>query len=285
MNKQYKIQVRVMSKSEVAEIAVKWAAKEGWNPGLHDAECFYRADPMGFFAGELNGEVVSCISAVRYDEKFGFMGFYIVKPEYREKGFGLQLFKKVLQYMDKVNIGGDGVLGRIEDYKKLGFVPAYRNRRYQAQGLGNKEIDKELKNITEINFNMLCAYDDSIFPAKRHTFLKCWINQPGTKGCAFVEKDKLVGYGVIRPCFRGYKIGPLFADNSMIAEKILNALLGFAPLNKEVFFDVPEVNIPAIELAQKYKMRVVFETMRIYSRGMPAVPLKKVFGVTSFELG
>jgi hypothetical protein len=77
----------------------------------------------------------------------------------------------------------------------------------------------------------------------------------------------------------------LFADNALIAEKIFNALIGFVPLNEKVFLDVPEVNIPAIELAQKYEMRVVFETMRIYSRGMPSVPLKKVFGVTSFELG
>ena len=30
------------------QIAIDWAQQEGWNPGLHDAETFYQADPDGF---------------------------------------------------------------------------------------------------------------------------------------------------------------------------------------------------------------------------------------------
>lgn len=283
MNEQYKI--RTMKKEEVADIAIQWAEKEGWNPGLHDAVCFYAADPKGFFVGELNGQAVGCISAVRYDEKFGFLGFYIVKPEYREKGFGIQLFRKALEYMGKRNSGGDGVLERIEDYKKLGFKPAYKNRRYQGYGSDRQEAAKELKNITEVDFGKLTGYDDTIFPAKRHAFLKRWIVQPGTKGYAFIAKGKFLGYGIIRPCFKGYKIGPLFADDNVIAEEIFNALIGSVPAAVEVFFDTPEINHAAVGLAEKNKMHVVFETARIYSLCEPAIPLKKVFGVTSFELG
>jgi len=39
-------------------LALEWAAAEGWNPGLDDAKCFYAADPNGFFLGELAGEPV-----------------------------------------------------------------------------------------------------------------------------------------------------------------------------------------------------------------------------------
>lgn len=283
MANQYKI--RTMSENEFADIAIKWADEEGWNPGLNDADCFYTADPKGFFAGELNGEIISCISAVNYDEKFSFMGFYIVKPKYRGKGFGMELFNKALAYAGARVIGGDGVLERIEDYKKLGFKPAYKNRRYQAFGTGKKEPAAELKTITEIDFKQLCAYDDKIFPASRHAFLECWIKQPRAAGYAFMDKNKFAGYGMIRPCFKGYKIGPLFADSVFAAEKILNALLGSVPQGEEVFFDVSEINEPAVSLAEKNKMKVVFETMRIYLNGAVAAPIKKVFGVTSFELG
>ena len=55
-----------MSKDEVNSIAVNWAADEGWNPGLHDANCFYNSDTNSFFIGLINGEPVSCISAVAY---------------------------------------------------------------------------------------------------------------------------------------------------------------------------------------------------------------------------
>nr|WP_232220763.1 hypothetical protein [Legionella tunisiensis] len=42
--------VERMNKDEV-NIAIAWAANEGWNPGLHDAECFYQTDPHGFLLG------------------------------------------------------------------------------------------------------------------------------------------------------------------------------------------------------------------------------------------
>jgi len=35
-----------MSRQEL-DLAVDWAAAEGWNPGLHDANCFYAIDPTG----------------------------------------------------------------------------------------------------------------------------------------------------------------------------------------------------------------------------------------------
>lgn len=51
-----------------------WAAKEGWNPGLEDAACFYQTDPNG----KLNGKIIAVGSAVIYDDFFVFCGFYIV---------------------------------------------------------------------------------------------------------------------------------------------------------------------------------------------------------------
>ena len=47
--------VRVMSRDEV-DIAVDWAAGEGWNPGLADAECFHAADADGFLVATVAGE-------------------------------------------------------------------------------------------------------------------------------------------------------------------------------------------------------------------------------------
>jgi hypothetical protein len=70
--------IRRMEKDDV-KLAVDWAAREGWNPGLNDGSCFYDADPQGFFMGELKGEPIGCISAVSYGDSFGFIGFYIIR--------------------------------------------------------------------------------------------------------------------------------------------------------------------------------------------------------------
>ncbi|WP_269850096.1 GNAT family N-acetyltransferase [Methanosarcina horonobensis] len=73
-----------MSREE-AEFAIEMAAAEGWNPGVHDGELFYEADPEGFFIAELEGKPAGCASAVVYDNDFGFLGLYVVKPEFQKK--------------------------------------------------------------------------------------------------------------------------------------------------------------------------------------------------------
>jgi len=50
--------IRSMSPDEVG-LVLDWAADEGWNPGLNDADCFYAADPEGFLVGVLDGEPVA----------------------------------------------------------------------------------------------------------------------------------------------------------------------------------------------------------------------------------
>ena len=37
------------------DLAVEWAAREGWNPGLNDALAFRAADPAGFLVGLKDG--------------------------------------------------------------------------------------------------------------------------------------------------------------------------------------------------------------------------------------
>ncbi len=84
--------IKTMKPNEV-DIAVDWAAKEGWNPGLHDADCYLSADQNGFLIGRLGDEPIATISVIRYGEDFGFLGFYIVKPEFRGQGFGFEIWK------------------------------------------------------------------------------------------------------------------------------------------------------------------------------------------------
>jgi Acetyltransferase (GNAT) family len=79
--------VRPMLDHEIA-LAVDWAAAEGWNPGLSDAACFSAVDPEGFWIGEFRGMPAATISVVNYDDHFSFLGFYIVRPDLRGRGYG-----------------------------------------------------------------------------------------------------------------------------------------------------------------------------------------------------
>lgn len=63
--------IREMTVADIRSVAITWMKAAGWNPGIHDAENFFKADPKGFLVGELDGKPIACVSAVRYDDHFG----------------------------------------------------------------------------------------------------------------------------------------------------------------------------------------------------------------------
>lgn len=276
------LKIRKMRRDE-AEFAIQMAAGEGWNPGIHDGEIFYETDPDGFFIAEIEGDPIGCASAVAYDDFFSFFGFYVVKPEFRKKGIGTKLTEKSLEHLGNRNIGLDGVVENEKKYQKLmKFKSFYSNLRFEGRGGG--KVPDGLVKISDIPFESLLEYDREMFPAPRPTFLEKWIKQPDSCAFAAVESGKLKGYGVIRKCQNGYKIGPLFADDPITAEEIFLALKASVP-EEVIYLDVPEPNKKAMEIADKYGMTIMFKTIRMYSRKEPDINLEKVYGVTTFELG
>ncbi len=278
-----KLTIRTMHPAEVA-IAVNWAKQEGWNPGLNDAELFYQADPNGFFAGEIDGELVAVGSAVVYDNNFAFCGLYIVAPEHRGKGYGLELTKHRLNYCANRNIGIDGVLENVEIYQRIGYVPYYQNKRYQFIASAIPFDTSSIKDMSVDDMSQILAYDRQCFPAVRNNFLKAWLTQSSGKSVLFKTNNKVQGYAVRRQCNEGYKIGPLFADNIEIAKQLLNALQADIA-GESVLLDVPENNSDAVHLAESLGMKVVFATARMYQKGLPDICNEKIFGITTFELG
>ena len=178
VNSQGAYNIRRMNRDDV-ETCVSWAASEGWNPGLNDAGCFYEADRNGFFIGELDGKPVGSISAVAYGETFGFIGLYIVRPEFRGKGYGIQLWNAAMEYLEGRNIGLDGVVEQQDNYKKSGFRLAYRNVRYEGTGGGKSSAD--VVSLSDIPFETVLEYDRLCFPVRRETFMRCWLNQPNAE--------------------------------------------------------------------------------------------------------
>lgn len=276
--------IRIATRREV-DIAIELAAKEGWNPGLYDADCYYTADPKGFFIGLLGNEPIATISAIKYGNTFGFIGFYIVKPEYRGESYGIQIWRAALKNLAGRNIGLDGVVAQQENYKKSGFKLAYRNIRFEGISGGEPPGNAEIIKLSALPFSTINSYERPFFPKDRSPFIKSWINQPDCTALGIMRDGKLKGYGVIRPCRIGHKIGPLFADSPESAESLFLSLKSKIRTKEPIYLDTPEVNQAAMSLAKRHNMEVVFETARMYTGERPDLPLDRVFGVTSFEIG
>lgn len=274
-----------MSSAEAKSIAVDWAQKEGWNPGLYDASVFYETDPKGFFVGLLDNNPISCISTVSYDGSFGFLGFYIVKEEFRGKGYGLSIWKKAIDYIGSHNVGLDGVVAQQSNYMKSGFKFAYSNIRYEGIVKTFSNNNNGIVAFSEDYFEKLVKYDSRLFPALRTKFLSGWVKLPDAKTFVSYRNGEINGYATIRKCNVGYKIGPLFANDTETANALFVAVCNFAGTGSTIYLDTPETNLNAVALAENYGMKKVFETARMYTKEKPNIDVSRIFGVTTFELG
>lgn len=277
-------QIRPATRKEL-DIMVEWAAKEGWNPGLYDTDAFYATDPKGFLIGFLNNQPIACISSVSYGPDFGFLGFYITKKEFRGQGYGIQVWNKAISYLKTQNIGLDGVVEQQANYKKSGFELAYNNARYQFNSRKFSQDDPNIVPANTVTFDDLNQYDNKFFPVDRRKFLSHWLKQLESTALVYITKNQIYGYGMIRKCRVGYKIGPLFADNFEISDKLFKALVSSIEENSPVFLDIPEINPNAVTLVGLHKMEKVFATARMYTKKFPELPTDRIYGVTTFELG
>ena len=275
------INVRRLSAAEV-HMALDWAREEGWNPGRFDASCFYAADPGGFFVSLHGDEPAAVISVVRYGQSFAFLGLYICRPDLRGQGYGLRVWNEGMSHAAGRTVGLDGVPDQQPNYARSGFQLAWRNVRYQGIGGGGPEPG--LVDLDTIPFAQIASYDHDVFEADRSRFLRSWIAQPNAVRLGVVRDGKLAGWGLLRECADGYKIGPLLADDGVTAERLLDGLLAAVP-GDSVFFDVPEPNDAAVQAAVARGMVPSFETARMYAGERPTLNLDKIWGITTFELG
>ncbi|GAA5236960.1 GNAT family N-acetyltransferase [Verticiella sediminum] len=277
--------IHTMAKADLA-LALAWASDEGWNPGLADGPAFHAADPDGFLLARRDGVAAGCVSLVRYDDRYAFLGLYLVQPAFRGQGLGRALWQAALERGQGCVIGLDGVPARQDDYRAAGFVLAHRNLRFAGMAAPDPRPEPAVTELADLPFEQVLAYDRHGFPSHRPHFLKAWTHYPG--GCALAyegDDGELQGYGVLRPCVTGSRIGPLFADTPEIADALFRALRAAAPAGTPVYLDVPENQPQAMALAQRYGLQPQFETARMYRGDAPEVDATRIYGVTTFELG
>src|SRR3954447_14270634 len=215
--------IRVMRPEEIS-LALEWAAAEGWNPGRRDAECFAVVDPQGFLVGEVDGGPAAVISNVNYDDRLAFLGLYIVRPDLRGRGYGLQIWRAALEHSGARTVGLDGVVAQQANYRKAGFVLAYRNIRFGGTVAGSGTEST----LAPPPVAPAVTDDARVFPATRDALIRAWLTAEGHVARGLVRDGELEAWGVIRPCRHGCKIGPLIARDRASAETVFAALVADA---------------------------------------------------------
>ena len=296
---------------EVQRIIIERAAANGWRPGALDHVSFFAADKTGFFVGELNGEPISCVSVVKYTENYAFLGNYKVDEQYRGRGYGFLTWKAAMDSINKdYNLTGHGSEEKVHVYKKtqLGFqaTSLWYVQRFDLVasqvGITLSDIQSPsavtIQPACEVDFNDLLEYDTHVHVFPRQAFLEKWISAPNCHASvAISDNGRVVGYTVVRTTLKkgdGWRIGPLFADNAEIARSLYREACGKVAAEDPqgiIAVDVPYgdlVNPDALKMVKELSGIPVpkMKGLRAYTKGIPSnMPLQKLFGITTLELG
>ncbi len=273
---------------EGLQTIVRWAEEEGWNPGPYDAEVYWATDPDGYYGYFHNGELIAGGSIVSYNQEFGFMGFFIVKPEHRATGIGRKLWYERRETLlsrlhPNATIGMDGVVDMQGFYQKGGFEIAYKDERYERIG-EQFTNDSNISTITDEDIAVVLEYDKQCFGYSRPQFLLPWLRMPESKTFKYTADGKLLGFAIVRKANVGHKVCPLFADSPKVAEELYKACLNSVK-GELLYLDIPMVNSAAVNLVKEYGAKYVFECARMYYGTTPKVDTNKIYGITTFELG
>ncbi|WP_083531034.1 GNAT family N-acetyltransferase [Pararhizobium antarcticum] len=277
--------IRNASRADL-DMILDWAAREGWNPGVDDAPAFWAADPEGFWIAEQDGVAAAALSLVRYGEDYAFLGFYMAHPDYRGQGVGYALWTEAIRRVGAGRIIGlDGVVAQQDNYRKADFSYAHANFRYGGLVDCKDPPGTELVSVSPVHVPMIVDYDRRFFPAPREAFLREWLKPlERRQSIAMIRNAAIAGYGTIRTCSDGFKIGPLFAEQETVADLIFRKLAASVG-GGQIYIDIPEPNAAARALCDRYNLKPVFETARMYRGQVPDLPLGQIYGITTFELG
>ncbi len=227
------LKIRPLEKADVPRVT-GWARAEDFAPGAGDVAIYRHTDRQGVWVGWLGSEPVGCIAGVRYNAEYGFIGLYLVVPEQRGHGYGVQLWEQALEHLaDLPCIGIEASPDRLDDYARWGFQPASPTTRWQriageADPDGAVPIPAGLLLLegTEIPAMAVQAYDAQREPSPRPHFLADWLEHPAGSVQALVDGEgRCHGFGRIRPCLlrrgEGWRIGPLLADSESLVALLL----------------------------------------------------------------
>lgn len=285
------MKVRALEKPELMT-ALNWAAEEGWNPGIDDLDAFFAADPQGYHGVFSGPDLVACVSVVKHDPSFAFLGLYLCHPDWRGQGHGWAVWQAGMESVTGT-VGLDGVVEQQANYQRSGFEFAWRNARFYGRQLPESSINGLQPDtpvpVTVDNLNAVLSFDQQVTGVSRGRFARAWYTNTSTRQSYVIERENhIVALGTIRQCLEGAKIGPLFCADGEAARCLLATMLAALPKQHReqgVYIDVPLHQPEAVALAESLNMQPVFETARMY-RGQPPVTQQQfIYGLTTLELG
>lgn len=264
---------------------------EEWNNTRKDIERMFKLNPSGCFVAEVKGKRVGHVFSVRYGE-LGWIGFLIVRAEYRVKGVGTSLLRKAIGHL--LSCGAETVkLEAVPEiasiYRKLGFVDEYDSLRFL--GKTRKLASATSSNTKLLEGSMLkeaAKFDAGYFGADRSEVLTRLYNDY-TKLCLVsCIESRIVGYIMCRKAENGYRAGPWVCtpEDSHAPRELLAKCTEILGQNAELYVGVPAANKVAVEIMQEFGFEQYSKSIRMrFGKKLETDNINGVFAIGGPEKG
>ena len=309
--------VRRATSLEDLKFAFDIANDENWGLAHGDAECFFTADPQGYFIGELaiDGKKRKICSQglIKYPRnKECVGGLSTTNPAYRKTGFAGKLIKSALRLQCMPNdytLQTDSIIGLVPYYMDVsGFkwylgwinyctiIPALQALDALRLIPPVRSANVVLTSTTDVECGDLCVYEEQVMNLYRKEFLMKWTTLPGRQGWIAIDTaGSIRGFAVSRQIIKPddvYKIAPLYADSPDIACRLLQRIaeqVVSANKDAKLYLDVPSDNSHAVQLIRNHLGgRVLWELRRIHTKRAAErspIAVDKIYGLTSQTVG
>ncbi|KTD33368.1 GNAT family acetyltransferase [Legionella nautarum] len=258
-----------INQQELTELMLEDAPKLGWYYSPEDIEFYFNHRGNRIFAIRVNTVLAGVVIlhrslSYRYNNPVYSVGFFLVREQYRGKKLvGPKLWHEAIT----VNLTAKDLVcfhsaeRAINYYEKLGFkktpfidllyVLNINNLdKNQFKSTGDALATGVLKQIKPSEFKDIDHYNKDLFCGSLGLgfceFIDDWMQRSDATIVAYYEQEKLAGYGISTICQRtkkiGYRISPLYANNSLIARTLLKGLVYLAYQNQGQLL---ELNTPA----------------------------------------
>jgi GNAT superfamily N-acetyltransferase len=243
---------------------------EHWNDTRDDIERMFNYEPDGCFVAEVSGELVGHVFSISYG-KLGWIGFLIVKAEYRRKGVGTLLTRKAMGHLlnrgvETIKLEAVPTIASL--YRELGFVSEFDSLRFIRVG-GKEDISspsRPLKPLKQEQITELAKFDAEYFGANRINVLM-GLYHDNPKLCYVSHmKSKTTGYIMSRKAEIGYRIGPWVCnpEHPQAAQELLMKCVKMVGCNEELYVGVPAVNKEAVKILHDLDFRQYSKSIRMY---------------------
>ncbi|GFT73054.1 n-acetyltransferase domain-containing protein [Nephila pilipes] len=262
------------------------------NTFQYSPECLMlwsKYDPKGITVAELHsGEVVGLCASINHNENIAFRGALCVHEKYRKLQIGHWLSVDGAKHVGDRNMGSNCSKGKLRYFQNKGFrvvedswtIVEYKylgELKYQLlsyklpEGVGIKCFE-----VNDIDF--LLAYDRALAGYDRKGILDIICKENNTKTLIAFSGGVCVGYGMIkRNIFDAARVGPLYADDSRVAEVMLRKLLETMPDAEGLAMTTISNNLMVIECMMRMGIPVHDNLMRVYTKEKMVINTSKIF--------